>query len=178
MRSYVLVFSAMLLVLGIAGCSSVNNSSAMMQQREDLLLLREDVTQLYGRVEGVEIEYQRLQNEINSIQTAVSQTKNQNAAVKQRLDKLEGRTQKLNAERIKDQQKIVDKLSIKIADMFNESGRQGARNTEGYEHIVQEGETLSAIAAAYKVKASVIVEANNLKNADFVKKGQKLFIPK
>ena len=178
MKSYVLVFSAMLLVLSIAGCSSLNNSSAMMQQREDLLLLREDVTRLHGRVEGVEMEYQHIRNEINSIQTAVSQTKNQNAAVKQQLDKLEGRLQKLNAERIKDQQKIVDKLSRKIADMFNESARSGTRSTEGYEHIVQEGETLSAIAAAYKVKVSAIIEANNLKNADFVKKGQKLFIPK
>ena len=36
---------------------------------------------------------------------------------------------------------------------------------------------LSTIAAAYKVKPAAIIEANDLKNPDVLRKGQKLFIP-
>ena len=50
-------------------------------------------------------------------------------------------------------------------------------STTGYEHVVKDGETLSTIAAAYKVKPAAIIEANDLKNPDVLRKGQKLFIP-
>ena len=44
-------------------------------------------------------------------------------------------------------------------------------------YVVKEGDTLSAIATAYKVKPGVIIEANKLQNPDTLLKGQKLFIP-
>ncbi|MCF7838219.1 MAG: LysM peptidoglycan-binding domain-containing protein [Candidatus Marinimicrobia bacterium] len=47
----------------------------------------------------------------------------------------------------------------------------------GYEHTVQPGETLSAIAAAYKVSSRAIIDANNLTKPDFLQAGQVLFIP-
>jgi LysM repeat protein len=47
----------------------------------------------------------------------------------------------------------------------------------GYEHVVKEGDTLSAIATAYKVKTSAIVEANKLQSPYTLRTGQKLFIP-
>jgi LysM repeat protein len=47
----------------------------------------------------------------------------------------------------------------------------------GYEHVVKVGETLSQIAAAYKVKAQAIIDANNITNPNTVRPGQKLFIP-
>ena len=47
----------------------------------------------------------------------------------------------------------------------------------GIEHVVQPGETLSAIAQAYGVKIDTILKANNIKNANSIRVGQKLFIP-
>jgi LysM repeat protein len=39
------------------------------------------------------------------------------------------------------------------------------------------GETLSAIAAAYRVKSSDIIKLNNLSNPNALRVGQKLVIP-
>jgi len=69
-------------------------------------------------------------------------------------------------------------LSKKMAEiMHSQVARSTTHFEEGREHIVQPGETLSVIAAAYGVKVNAIVEANNLKNADSIRPGQKLFIP-
>jgi len=58
------------------------------------------------------------------------------------------------------------------------AARKAAVSGTGYEHVVKEGETLSAIAAAYKVKPAAIIEANDLANPNALRAGQKLFIPK
>ena len=57
------------------------------------------------------------------------------------------------------------------------------RSERGYEHVVQKGETLWAIARAYReqgvgVTAENIRIANNLKKDSILRIGQKLFIPK
>ncbi len=44
-------------------------------------------------------------------------------------------------------------------------------------HIVKEGECLSKIAARYKTKMNKILALNNLKNPNFLRAGQKLYIP-
>jgi len=65
-----------------------------------------------------------------------------------------------------------------IRPIFNPSfGARASLLTAGHEHIVKEGKTLSAIATVYKVKPAAIIEANNLKNHDNLRKGQKLLIP-
>ena len=58
-----------------------------------------------------------------------------------------------------------------------------AQAEQGYEYVVQQGQSLWAIADAYqKSGVNVTVEdirkANNLGNSDTLKVGQKLFIPK
>lgn len=44
-------------------------------------------------------------------------------------------------------------------------------------HVVQKGETLSSIAARYGLSTAELARANRLKDADLVKRGQKLVIP-
>lgn len=179
-----LVATVLTLVISMAGCRTFNDSSADMREREDLLILREDLKRIQGRVEGLELEYRRILNEIDRLRNAVSISGGQDVAVQRRLDELQGRIQSLDAARVKDRQIIVDQLGSKIVDMLKVSSRSfsisksASTSTTGYEHIVQNGETLSAIAAAYNVKARAIIEANNLENPDLLKQGQKLFIPK
>jgi len=43
--------------------------------------------------------------------------------------------------------------------------------------VVKAGETLSTIAAAYKVRVNAIAEANNISNPNSIRPGQKLLIP-
>jgi LysM repeat protein len=58
------------------------------------------------------------------------------------------------------------------------AGVAGAGQQEqGYEHVVEKGQNLSAIAKAYGVTVEKIKQANNLKS-DILHIGQKLFIPK
>ena len=52
------------------------------------------------------------------------------------------------------------------------------RASEGWEHVVAAGDTLSAIAHAYGVSQSDIIRENGLKDANSLRVGQKLFIPK
>ncbi|QHI70901.1 LysM peptidoglycan-binding domain-containing protein [Tichowtungia aerotolerans] len=70
----------------------------------------------------------------------------------------------------------MEKL-IKQAAPAAPSYSGGAAGATGYEHVVQRGETLSAIAKAYNVTAKAIIEANKIKNPNRLSVGQKLFIP-
>ncbi len=53
----------------------------------------------------------------------------------------------------------------------------GGGSEQGYEHVVEKGQSLSVIAKAYNTTVDAIRKANNLKG-DTVFIGQKLFIPK
>ena len=78
-------------------------------------------------------------------------------------------------------------MTGRMADMLRRSGGGaprgggGARTggaAEGYEHVVQSGETISTIAQAYGVSVAAILRENNLRDANIIREGQKLFIPK
>lgn len=164
----------------LSGCATYDDSRTVTQEREDLLLLREDINRCKSRIETMEIEQQRILNEIQQLRS-----KGQDENTKARLDELERRIAALDAARVSDRQAIIDQISENVAKMMGTSSQKPASTRSktatssgaGYEHIVKEGETLSAIAAAYKVKPSAIIEANDLKNPDAMRKGQKLFIP-
>ena len=96
----------------------------------------------------------------------------------------------MDAARERDKQEIVDKLSSKITQIVGSSKSSGSSarkqsakksssssSQTGYEHEVQAGETLSAIAAAYGVTSKVILDNNDIKDPNRLRVGQKLFIP-
>lgn len=170
------------LVLFLSGCATYDNSRSATQEREDLLVLREDVNRCKSRLETMEIEQQRIYHELEQLRSA----KGQNEDSQTRFDELERRMAALDAARAHDRQAIIDQLSGNMAKMIGSAPSQtkksassasSAASATGYEHIVKEGETLSAIATAYKVKPSAIIEANDLKKPDALRAGQKLFIP-
>lgn len=161
----------------LTGCATYDDSRTVTQEREDLLLLREDVNRCKSRLETMEIEQQRILNEIQQLRS-----RGQDENTKARLDEFERRITAMDAARASDRQAIIDQISANVAKMMSESSpkttlKTAASSGAGYEHIVKEGETLSIIAAAYKVKPSAIIEANDLKRPDMLRKGQKLFIP-
>lgn len=55
--------------------------------------------------------------------------------------------------------------------------RQAERQRSGYSHTVEAGQTLSAIALAYKVSVKAIMQANNITDPTKLRVGQTLFIP-
>lgn len=164
----------------LPGCITYDDSRSAVQENENILVLREDVNRCNDRMKTMEIEQQRILTEIQQLR-AKGQDENTSA----RLDELDRRIAALDAARASDRQAIIDQLSGNMAKMMGATAApkatkfsSSAASSTGYEHIIKDGETLSAIAAAYKVKPSAIIEANDLKNPDVLQKGQKLFIPR
>ena len=178
-----------LCLITLPSCVTMQDSSEVTQQQEDMLLLKEDLNRTKGKLETLEMEYQRLLRELDAIQGAAASSKGATSSTQARIDELERRLSVLEGVRAKDRQAIVDQLSGKMADIMGDrtTGKSSQRSksaatkasasTTGYEHVVKEGDTLSAIATAYKVKTSAIVEANKLQSPDTLIVGQKLFIP-
>ena len=179
----------MAMLVGLMGCVTIQDSSEATQQHEDMLLLKEDLNRTKGKLETLEMEYQRLVRELDAMQGAANSSKGKTSSTQAHLDEIDHRLSVLEGARVKDRRAIVDQLSGKMADIMgarttaksrrkNKAGSTKATaGMTGYEHVVKSGDTLSAIAAAYKVKTSAIIEANELQNPDTLLKGQKLFIP-
>lgn len=159
---------------------------AMQEQREDVIIVQDDMRRLRGRLDALEQEVERLTQQMaatgNEQNRAVqSQMQGMNSS----LDDLQRRLRALEASRESDRKEIVETISKRVADIVNKqqprrsstpAPRKSASN-EGYEHEVQAGETLNAIAKAYGARADEIMEANGLASADKLRVGQKLFIP-
>lgn len=172
------------ILLTVGGCITTDDPATRMSEREDFRLLKENISRAEGRLETLEMEYRRLFNEMETLKNANGSDSARVRDAQARMDLIEARIAALDTARERDRKEIVDQLSATIAELMRSgrasratgsSSRAGADS--GYEHEVQAGETLSAIAAAYKVSVKVIVETNNLQDPDHLRKGQKLFIP-
>jgi septal ring factor EnvC (AmiA/AmiB activator) len=192
MKQHLKIIGIMAGIASLLGCATLQDSSEATQQQEDILLLKEDLNRTKGKLETMEMEYQRLLRELDAMQGAAVSSKGATSSTQARIDELEHRLSLLEGARTKDRQAIVDQLSGKMADIMGErpavksnqkikpaatKASAGTTGLTGYEHVVKEGDTLSAIATAYKVKTSAIVEANKLQSPYTLRTGQKLFIP-
>lgn len=176
--------SALVLGLVSAGCISTQDPDNPPATQEDIAYLREEIRRLNSRIEASAAELGRVQGDVMS--SRASQPDYASAAQVQslqtQLDGLQGQIRTLDAARAQDKKEIYDDISKKIATLLKPaaSATRAPRRTgseTGYEHVVQPGESLSKIAAAYGVKMSAIVEANGLESPDNIRVGQKLFIP-
>lgn len=174
--------------LMLSGCVSDyygRQNQKMTAERENQLLIQEDIRQLSGRLETVELEIERLaldMDQAGSRQQSMMQQRL--ASIEEGLRELSSRVQQIDQARIKDREEVVNIISEKITTLLKttqaaqaSSGSRASRSGYGYEHTVQSGESLSAIASAYGVSMQAIVKENNLKNPDRLRVGQTLFIP-
>lgn len=185
---YVLILSAATM-LANSGCvvSQEEQEVIVERQREENLMMQEDMKRMRSRLEAMEQDMQRLQQDVlaasdDQNRAAQSQLKGIQAS----LEDLQQRLITVDAARERDRKDIINTVSKQISDLMKK--QQSARpapvqrtkplSDEGYEHVVQSGETLSAIAKAYGVSSADIIEANGLQSADMLRVGQKLFVPK
>ena len=186
LRRILLAAPCAALLAGTSGCVTLTDDAEQMQAREDMLIVQDKMQKLDGRIEGLELEVERLHQEVNASRSAPSPVQ----PLQARLDDLETRIRAVDAARERDKQEIVDKLSSKITQIVGSSKSSGSSarkqsakksssssSQTGYEHEVQAGETLSAIAAAYGVTSKVILDNNDITDANRLRVGQKLFIP-
>jgi LysM repeat protein len=171
----------LVLIMGFAGCVTLDdrlNQTSEEEARAQAALekSRANMERLLERVEAIERRQQDLQEEIQSLKASEEkrdrETKDNLAATGRALSNNEAAQAKMR-------QEIIDSVAKNVSELMKaRSASSGTAKTEtGREHVVQPGETLSAIAVAYKVKVNAIIQANGLKNGASLKAGQKLFIP-
>jgi len=163
MKKYLTIIGIMIMLAGLPGCATMQDSSEVAQQQEDMLLLKEDLNRTKGKLETLEMEYQRLLRELDAMQGAAVSSKGATSSTQARIDELEHRLSVLESARAKDRQAIVEQLSGKMADIMGDrpAGKSSpkskstatkagasAAGTTGYEHVVKDGDTLGSIAQA------------------------------
>jgi len=176
------------LAFAVAGCVTTQDYEAPAASQADVEYLRGEIRRLTARVEASEMELGRVQGDVMASQS--SQPSYASSAhvqsLQTQLEDLQRQIRVLDGARAQDKKEIYDDISRKIATLLKSApaasgGTRSAKprsgSQTGIEHVVQPGESLSKIAAAYKVSLSVLMEENGLKNADSIFAGQKLFIP-
>lgn len=68
-------------------------------------------------------------------------------------------------------------IGIQIACVSNQKTRRDVPVVNGVVHVVDEGQTIEAIAKTYEVSSQLVVRRNNLREGDTLKPGTRLFIP-
>jgi len=139
--------------------------------------LRRNVAQLKEEVQYLRTSQEQLYQEMERLRTSMGTG---DRTVTARLDALEA---DLNESK-RAQRGMKDELSKTLKSVLQAvqkpspgGSRYAAGGYTAREHIVKRGETLSTIAQAYGVKVEAIVKASGIKNANFVREGQKLLIP-
>jgi len=159
--------TALTALLLLSGCATYQSSSrtAQVRQTEDQLIQQENQRRMAGRVELLEREIERISLELDRLRQTLD-TRVSNIERKSEEDK-----RQIIARLTAQLERLMAKTSVQVATP------SGGGSMQGYEHIVQQGETLSTIAQAYNVTTKVLIDVNKLKNPDRLSIGQKLFIP-
>lgn len=163
-------------VLG-SGCASLmGRQDEELRQQAELDQLRADMVRLQGQVAELSQVQQRVMTDVASLQADQA---DRGRTLDSRLATVERSVGEAAGERERLRQTIVSDVSQKVSTLIRTATPPAppARAETGYEHIVKGGETLSAIASAYKVSVNAIMQANGLKDANTLRVGQKLFIP-
>ena len=191
MKSIYLLLPLAAALLAAPGCTTLVDSDddVPLATRAEVDYLRGEIRRLNDRQSASESEFGRFQGEMMSAQAGQSAFASaaQVQSLQTQLEDLQRQIRALDAARVQDKKEIYDDISKKIATILKTSAPAPARPTAtarprsgsqtGIEHIVQPGESLSKIAAAYGVKMNVLVEENGLSDPSNIRVGQKLFIP-
>ena len=133
-----------------------------------------------SRMDDLEMQIQNLQMQVNNLPKAAPAP----SVSREEVEALRREVAELRAEN-RQLRKMIDELGVKVEQMVRRPPpppppppTNNDRPQVGYEHTVERGQTLSDIALAYGVKVNDIVRDNNLKDANTLREGQKLFIRK
>lgn len=148
----------------------------------------DDPKQLHMEVEALRVQVELLEKAKNDLYDELAALRNsceENHALSQTsLETLRKDLAASTVDRERMKSEIVSELAPKIQNAVSalrppvQPARTSATHaTEAREHTVQPGETLSAIASAYKSSIREILDLNKMKDANMIRPGQKLLIP-
>ena len=135
-----------------------------VQRQNERAYYQEIIFRLEGRLENLELQQEAFQAEIRRLEQGVRAASEERDALRLASDQKreEHREMVARVEAILEEERSVSQASA-------DRGR-------GYEHVVESGHTLSAIAVAYDTTVKAIKQANDL-SSDQIYAGQTLFIP-
>jgi nucleoid-associated protein YgaU len=159
-----------------AGCETLSTSQREeVQAQTDMQRMEGNIVRLNDRVGALSASQEDIRRQMDGSRGSYDERIRQ---LEDKVAALERSLQASEQARQSDRKEIVDQLSTKISGIVGPSPqRSSARRETGVEHVVQPGQTLSAICAVYGVSVSAVVKANGLKDANSIRVGQKLFIP-
>lgn len=203
-KKYFIPFLFCLFVVLVSGCETINGASRrrtvsdeefrykyerdqlnqnVQQVKYSAESAEQSVQQMGTRVDNLENNFRHYQNETGS---DIAQLRKEIAALKAENESLRTDMEKLHGQ-------IVTDITGKVTGLFNEqqkrnqaavaaaaaSAAASRQSSSGYEHKVCSGETLSAIAAFYKVPIEKIRAANpkKIKAGDVIRAGDTIFVP-
>ena len=186
-------------VLLLVYCGNSAFSQMDPGAREDAQIERQKILRAADQIEVINDQHNKMVEEIEKLKQQIKSFSDENAALSRRIAESQTQAGKEKEALLDQVSKLLadqeKRLSEKISAVEKSGSEQKAKpappkkvtptttkEEEGYEHIVKPGQTLWSIAKAYQdqgVKASVedIRKANNLKDGQALRMGQKLFIP-
>jgi nucleoid-associated protein YgaU len=168
------------LMLGCLGAA--NGCTTLVAQRRAEAQRREsetdraaaEVAKLKERVEALTVCQQQIDQQMGMLQT---ESREESARLRQSVADVERELKALREAQKSERQELVDQMVKRVAEVRAQPAGAAPRVERGYEHVVKAGQTLSEIAAAYKVRPQDIIKANKLESPNALRVGQKLFIP-
>ena len=158
--------TALAALLIFSGCATYPSRTTQARQTENHLLQQEKQRRVNGRIEMLEGEIERISLELDRLRKTLDT----------RMTDIERKSQQDKREMIAKITSHLEKLMV-TTSAPDPAPASGSSSGQGWEHVVQKGDTLSTIANAYNVTTKVLIDVNNLKNPDRLSIGQKLFIP-
>lgn len=136
--------------------------------------IQQGLQALHAKLDALEQQQTSLAMRVGALErgTGVA-TKDELAALRTDLNAIQARQEKMRGEIVSD----LSERMAKIAKTQEKPQKPQPQQKSGYNHVVEAGETLSAIAEAYNVPVKTIMKANNVSDPTKLRVGQKLFIP-
>ncbi len=196
MKTFFLRSLPLFALVVFSGCETMYNASGRRQEVDTAALraaqerqqLSRDTEIAKAAAQSAEVQLQQLDMRLARLEDNVRQSQNASGAdlatLQREIASLKGEISNIRADRGTMKKEIVNEISAEVAKLLAAQQKAAsaaaasaaAASQSGYEHKVQSGQTLSAIAQAYGVSVEKIKKANGLKN-DVIRVGQTLFIP-
>jgi LysM repeat protein len=181
MKKSLILLSALL----ISGCETFNNSSRddyYARKQYDLVKGQEQqAAQLSATVASLSANNAEIIRYINDINQKIAALQQNDTNIQGSLNSLRQDIDTTKKTWKNSNEKMIEQISSEINNAARSAAAAPSQGPAGsgefYEHKVETGSTLNAIAKAYRVSISEIKAANKMNN-DLIRVGQILYIPK
>lgn len=188
MKNLLLLFSSLFSLILLTACETTNSrSNQFAGSNQDIIELRNGVAALKRKIANVQNNNVRVAKNLSSLQSQINYVNEQNQQQNKVISTLRQTIKQERAERQAALKRVIETVAEQTAKTVNSIAEQSqpkavktpalAASGAYYKHKVEPGETLSAIARAYKVSVKDIKQTSGIKG-DMIRVGQILHIPK